>query len=68
MTGAIVRVNWIIPTVRKHIVPQEPLPRACVAVSIDEPLDYRIVISGLQVIEARLFDGVVAVEAKMRSI
>ena len=59
---------WIIPAVRKHIVPQEALAGACVAVGVEEALDHRVVISALQVIEARLFDGAVAVEAKMRSI
>lgn len=43
--------------------------RSCsVAVSVQESLDDGIVISGLEVIEARLRIEVVAVVAKMRSI
>ena len=48
--------NRIIPAVRKHIVPQEALAGAAVGVCVEEALDDGIVISALQVIEARLFD------------
>ena len=47
----------IILTVRKHIVPQEALAGAAIGVCVEEALDDGVVISGLQVIEARLFNG-----------
>ena len=49
-------------------MPQETLARTCVAVGVEEALDDGVVVSALQVIEARLFDLAVAVGAKMRSI
>ena len=45
-------------------MPEEPLSRACVAVGVEEALDDGVIISGLQVIEARLYGRVVAIEAK----
>ncbi len=61
-------IDRIIPAVREHIVSGEPLAGAGVAVRVEEPLDDGVVISGLQVIEARLFGGVGAIEAKKWSI
>ena len=60
--------NRIIVAVRKHIEPQEALPGAAVGVCVEEALDDGVVISGLQVVEARLSERVVAIEAKKRSI
>ena len=60
--------NWIIVAVRKHIEPQEALAGAAVGVCVEEALDDGVVISGLQVVEARLSERVVAIEAKKRSI
>ena len=54
MSRRITAGNWIIPTVRKHIVPEEALAGAGVAVCVEESSEGRIVISALQVIEARL--------------
>ena len=44
----------IIPAVRKHIVPEEALTGAGVAVGVEEAANGGVVVSGLQVIEARL--------------
>ncbi len=44
------------------------MSRAAVGVRVEKPLDDGVVISGLQVIEARLCIVVVAAGAKMRSI
>ena len=60
--------NRVIPTVWEHVVPEKAMRSCSVAVSVQESLDDGIVISGLQVIEARLLIRVVAVGAKMRSI
>ena len=49
----------IITTIRKHIVPQEPLPGAGIPIRIDKPLDHRVVIPALEVVQPRL--GVVVV-------
>ena len=40
------------------------MSRTCVAVCVNEPLDDRIIISALQVVEARLSGSGVAIEAK----
>ena len=53
--SGIVCGHRIIPAVRKHIVTQEALSGAGVAVGVEEALDDGIVISGLQVIEPRLY-------------
>ncbi len=58
MPSWIAGQNWNIVTIRKHIIPQEALTGACVAVGVEEALDDGIVISGLEVIEARLRDCV----------
>ena len=54
MSRRITAGNWIIPTVRKHIVPEEALAGAAVGVCVEEALDGGVIISGLQVIEAGL--------------
>ena len=53
-------------TVRKHIVPQEALAGAGVAVSVEESAEGGVVVSGLQVIEARF--GVVVVAAVAQGV
>ena len=53
-TTYVIVIDWIIPTVRKHIVPQETLACACVAVGVEEAAERWIVISALEVVEARL--------------
>lgn len=45
-------------------MPNKPLSRACVAVRVEEALDDWIVISALQVIEARLGNAVLSSVAK----
>ena len=60
MSRGIKPINWIIPTVRKHIIPQEALAGAGVAVGVDESAESWVIISALEIIEARLFIEVVA--------
>ena len=60
--------NWIIIAIRKHIEPEKALSGAAVGVCVEEALHNGIVISALEVIEARLFGLSVAIEAKRRSI
>ena len=68
MPSGILTRNRIIIAVRKHIEPQEALAGAAVGVRVEKPLDDGVVVSGLQVIEARLCIVVVAAGAKMGSI
>ena len=63
MTIRISYIYRVIPTIRKHIEPEEALAGAAVAVRVEETLDDGIVISALEVIEARLFDGGLPMEA-----
>ena len=63
MSRRITAGNWIIPTVRKHIVPEEALAGAAVGVCVEEALDDGVVISGLQVVEARLRNCVLPLRA-----
>ena len=56
MPRRIAAENRIIPTVRKHIVPQEALAGGSVAVSVDKSAEGGVVISALEVIEARFSD------------
>ena len=53
----IAEYNWIIITIRKHIVTQEALSGTCKGIRIDEPTDGRVVISALEVVEPG-FSGV----------
>ncbi len=57
MTAWIFIAHRIIPAVRKHIVPEEPLPRAAVGIGVEESAEGRVVISALEVVEARLYDS-----------
>ena len=68
MASWINAINRIIPTVCKHIVPQEALAGTGVAVSVEEAAQGGIVVSALEVVEARLCIVVVAAGAKMGSI
>ena len=65
MTAWVFGDQWIISAIRKHIVPEEPLSRAAVGIGVEEALEYRIVISALEVVEACLCIAVVAIVAKM---
>ena len=56
IAGVVHCIYRIIPTVRKHIVPQETLACAGVGVGVEEAAERWIVISALEVIEARFFD------------
>ena len=67
MPGGIKDIDRSVAAVRKHIVAEEALAGAAVGVCVEEALDNGVVISGLQVVEARLFERVVAIEAKKRS-
>ena len=67
MTITVRIFSGVISTVRKHIVPQETLACAGVGVGVEEALNDGVVISALEVVEARLLIQVVAVRAKTRS-
>ncbi len=56
-------VNRIASAIRKHIVPQEALAGAGVAVGVEESSEGWVVISALEVVEARLFDDGLPLEA-----
>ena len=58
-------IDWIIPTIREHIVPQEALSGAAVGVCVEEALDNGVVISGLEVIEVRLSRMILPASSKM---
>ena len=45
--------NWAIIAICKHIIANNSLACAGVAVSVDEPMCYRVIITGLEVIEGR---------------
>ena len=60
-------LDWIIPAVCEHIVTKEALAGAGVAVGVEEALDDGVVVSALQVIEARLYDGEVAMRSKNKA-
>ena len=64
MPRGILARNRIVVTISKHVISKESLSRAAVAVGVEETLNDGVVISGLQVIEARLLIRVVAVGAK----
>ena len=46
----------IAKTICKHIMPEEALAGACVSIRVEETLNDGVIISALQVVEARLFD------------
>ena len=52
--------NRIVPTVREHIIAEEALAGACETVGVDEALDYRVIITALEVIESRFYVLIVA--------
>jgi hypothetical protein len=47
-------IIWRVYAIRKRVITKESLAGAGVAVGIEEALDDGVVISGLQVVEARL--------------
>ena len=67
MSVRIEENNRVILTVREHIVPQEAPASACVAVCVEEAAQGRVVVAALQVVEARLFDGEVAMRSKNKA-
>lgn len=64
MSVRIEENNRVILTVREHIVPQEAPASACVAVCVEEAAQGRVVVAALQVVEARLYDGKIAMRSK----
>jgi len=54
----------IIQTICEHIVTNEVLPSRGVLIRIDEPADFGIIISALQVVQAKLLDDTLAKQAK----
>ena len=43
---------WIIVAISKHIAAQEALPGGRIVIRIDEPANFRVIVSALQVVEA----------------
>jgi hypothetical protein len=43
--------NWIVATVGKHVIAQDALTGAGVGIGIDEPAQFGIIITGLEVVE-----------------
>ena len=64
MPVAVSIIHRPVLAVREHIIPEEARSGACVAVCIEEPLDDRIIVSALQVIEAGLYLQEVAPRSK----
>ena len=62
MARAIIANYAVIPAIRKHIIPQEALTSAGVAVGVEESAEGGVVISALEVVEARLGDEVLSLE------
>ena len=60
----IFTAHRIVIAVRKHVVPDKPLAGAGVAVGVEEAAQGGIVISALEVIEARLGNAVLSSVAK----
>ncbi len=56
--------NRIVVTISKHVISQEALAGAGVTVGVEESAQFRVVISGLQVIEARFGNAVLSSVAK----
>ena len=56
----------VIPTVRKHIVPNNALPCGRIPIRIDKPAPPRVIIPALQIIQPRL--GVVNITAVAKGI
>ena len=65
VSGEIYLGNRIITTIRKHVVPEEALAGACIAVGVDESSEGGVVISALQVIEARFSRMILPASSKM---
>ena len=61
MSRRISAGNWIIPAVRKHIIPQEALAGAAVGIGVEKALNDGVIISALEIIEARLLTIVLSV-------
>ena len=56
MTSRIITVYRVIVAIRKHIEPGKALARGSKAVCVEETADGGVVISALEIIEARFFD------------
>ena len=50
----------VVSTVCKHVVPEEVMARGCETIRIQEPLNYGVVISALQIVEPSFGIAVVA--------
>ena len=56
MARLIRSIYRIIITVRKHIIPQEPLAGAGVAVGVDKPAQGGVIVAAEEIIPAGLFE------------
>ena len=60
MTTEISSANRIIAAVGEHVITEDALAGGNEGVGVDEAADLRIVITGLQVIEAGILVGILA--------
>ena len=51
---------WIIVAIRKHVVPKESLTSGGERVRVQEPLDDRVIVAGLEVIPSSVICAVVS--------
>ena len=54
MSCIIYSINWAVVTICEHVKPKEALASATVGVGVEEALEDGVVISALEVVEARL--------------
>ena len=62
----IIAIDRLITTICEHIVPVKSLPRGSIAVRIDKPSPYRVIVPAAEVVQARL--GVVDIPAIAQGI
>ena len=56
-TTGVRMVDWVIPAVCEHVASQDALAGGDIGVGVDEPAHLWVIISALQVIEARFLGG-----------
>ena len=56
---------WIIVAIRKHVVPKESLTSGGERVRVQEPLDDRVIVAGLEVIPSSVICVVVSSESAL---
>ena len=59
----VARIHWVIVAISKHIVAEDALAGGDVDIGVDEAAYCRIIISALQVIEASILSGRLAIQS-----